>query len=344
MQDPGSVAPDGTEATRQERARIALRERVLPSARKLAIREYIPFAIIAASWALFGLALGHADLVRLLAANMFIGSIRSFCTLEVTQALAHHVASERAIYKASRKLALRIDLVALAACAVAVALLVLALDLRGMEKAAAMVMIAALAIPARNPGAILVAKRDKVVSWKMGSVFWGLAGALSVLALGLNWVAAALFLALRPWAGLAVTIRWGPKRKPPSVPPGAPLEFRHAAAKTEASARKRLSYRLMRSTLSVMFGPFGNLIARTGRGLGSLDTKLANWIPRSRVGLFLIAAVTGGAAATLLWLSTEPSAFMGSAALARVAAAAGAALLWWKYGSDQIDEEDDEEE
>src|SRR5439155_2430622 len=204
------------------------RANIRPMATRLAVREYLPFAAITAGWGLMGLAVGHADMVRLLAATSFIQSIRSFCTMEVTQAVSDHVASERAIYKKSRKLALRIDLIALAACLAAAALLALLLDLRGMEKAAIMIAISAIAIPARNPGAILVAKRDRNVMWKIGAAVGGLLGGALVFAFGLGWTAAAAFAALKPWFGLAAVRRFGPRKSPGGEPPGEALRFHDA--------------------------------------------------------------------------------------------------------------------
>jgi hypothetical protein len=319
------------------------RANIRPMATRLAVREYLPFAAITAGWGLMGLAIGHADLVRLLAATSFIQSIRAFCTMEVTQALSDHVVSERAIYKKSRKLALRIDLIALAVCLVAVALLALFLDLRGMEKAAIIVAISAIAIPARNPGAILVAKRDRNVMWRIGSAVGGLLGGALVFAFGLGWASAAAFAALKPWFGLAAVRRFGPRKSPGGEPPAEALRFHDAASRTESTARRRLSYRLMRSFFSVALGPFGTLLARTGRGMASLDRKLARLIPRNRTGMLLVALGTAAAGIALLLTSREPSAFLGAAAFARIAASAGASLLWWNYAADHEDDDDDDD-
>ena len=334
VQEP---SPLGTQAKGKWRANIR------PMATRLALREYLPFAGITAGWGLVGLAIGHADMVRLLAAGSFIQSIRAFCTMEVTQALSDHVASERAIYRKSRKLALRIDLIALGVCLVAVALLALFLHVRGMEKAAIMIAISAIAIPARNPGAILVAKRDRNVLWRIGAALAGFAGGLLVFAFGLGWMAAAALAGIKPWVGLAFVRRFGPRKTPSDEPPAAALRFHDAASRTESTARRRLSYRLMRSFFSVALGPFGTLIARTGRGMAGLDRKLARLIPRNRPGMLLVALGTAAASITLLLTSREPSAFLGAAAFARIAASAGASLIWWNYAADHDDDDDDDD-
>lgn len=319
------------------------RVKVPPIATRLALREYVPFAATTASWALIGLAIGHADAVRLLGAYTFVQAIRAFFTLEVTQVLSGHIASERKIYRKSRRLALRIEIIGMLVCLAVAAMLGLFLKYRGMEETAIMIGIAALGIPPRHPGGILVYDRRRDVSWRVGPAVAALIGGALIFVFDLNWVAAAIVVALRDWFGLLATWLFGPPKKIPKVTPTEPMAFGHAAARTEASARRRLSYRMMKSLFGVLLGPFGNIAARTGRGV-RLDTRIANFIPRNRPGLLLLALGTGGGAAFLLLASREPAAILGSAALARIAASAGSALLWWKYGSDQIDEEEDIDE
>lgn len=341
---PGEPPPSLGQLEKVQPEKGNWRTSVRPMAMRLAVREYLPFAGIAAGWGLMGLSIGHADVVRLLAATSFIQSIRAFCTMEVTQALSDRVASERAVYKKSRRLALRIDLIALGVCMVAVALLALFLDLRGMEKAAVMIAIVAIAIPARNPGAILVAKRDRNVMWKIGAAVGGVLGGLLVFAFGLGWAAAAAFAGLKPWFGLAAVRRFGARKSSLGEAPAEALRFHDAASRTESTARRRLSYRVMRSFFSVALGPFGTLIARTGRGMAGLDRKLARMIPRSRIGMLMVALGTAGASIALLLTSREPSAFLGAAAFARISASAGASLLWWNYAAADQDDDDDDDD
>lgn len=324
------------------RKRLA-RVKIPPVAKRLALREYLPLVGTTVFWGLVGLTIGHADAVRLLAAATFVQAVRAFFTLEVTQVLAGHIASDRKIYRKSRRLAWRIELLGMLVCLAVVALLALFLKYRGMEEVAFMAAIAAMAIPARHPGAILVVDRQRDLTWRNGSAAASFAGGILVFALGLHWSFAALVIALRDWTGLLVTALFAPPRKTPKTIPTEPLKFRHAASRTEAVARRRLSYRMMKSIFGVVLGPFGNLAARTGRGAVSLDTKIANFIPRNRAGMLIFALGTGAASVILLLVSSEPAAILGSAALARIAASAASALLWWKYGADYIDEDDDEE-
>ena len=151
-------------------------------------------------------------------------------------------------------------------CLAVIAMLALFLKYRGMEVAAVMTAIVALTIPPRHPGGILVYDRRRDVSWRMGpAIAAGIGGGL-VFLFDLNWVAAAVVVGLRDWFGLLATWLFGPAKKPPKITPTEPMGFHQAAARTEASARRRLSYRVMKSIFGVLHGPLGNLAARTGRG------------------------------------------------------------------------------
>jgi hypothetical protein len=128
------------------------------------------------------------------------------------------------------------------------------------------------------------------------------------------------------------------------VPAEDPLTFALVAARTEASARKRLSYRLIKSLLGVVLGPFGNIAARTSREVGKLDSRLARIVPRNKPSMILFTLGTGGAAAFWLLVSREPATVLAGAAFARLSATGAAALLWWRYATKDVDEEEDDDE
>jgi hypothetical protein len=60
----------------------ARRTKAVGTAKRLAVREYLPLASWVFSWFMIGVAIGHADAVRLLAANAFVQAVRHVCTLE----------------------------------------------------------------------------------------------------------------------------------------------------------------------------------------------------------------------------------------------------------------------
>jgi len=212
-----------------------------------------------------------------------------------------------------------------------------------METAAVMICLVSIGLPARHPGSLLIASKDRTVTWKLGAAITGLVAAGVVYLLGGGIAGAALALAVRDWGGLLATALFAPRRNPRDPLPEEPLTFADFASRTEASSRRRLTYRIGKSALVAMFGPFGNLIARTGRG-AQLDRKVARFVPRHRGSMALLAFGTVMAALVILLLSTEPAALLGAAALVRIGASAGSALLWWNYARDAADEEEDDDE
>jgi hypothetical protein len=312
-------------------------------ATRLLVREYLPLAGWLLGWFMLGLAIGHADAVRLLAATFLVQAVRIVATLDTYPALARRARTDGALFKASRRTALRLDLGGLTAALALSAVMALLLSWRGMGEGAAMVAIAAAGLPARNPCALLVAHRDRVGPWRIGGAFVILAGSAAVLLLDLGWIGAAIVLALRDWGGLLTTALLGRVRPAPDVGPTTVLSFAEAAGQTEAGARRKLSYRLLKTVSTMLLGPFGNLAARTGRSAGKLDSRLARIVPRHKGGYVVFTATTASACAFLLSISTEPALFLAAAGLARLAASGAVALLWWRYSGAGLEEDDDDD-
>ena len=324
--------------------RAARRTKVVGTAKRLAIREYVPLGCWILSWFMIGIAVGHADAVRLLAANAFVQAIRHVCTVEAMQVLGRRTGAEKAVFKQARRAALRIEAGSFLVCIIGTALVAGAFHARGLHEAATMFVIAAFGIPARHPTAILVARRDRIATWRLGSALTFAVGSGLVLLLGLHWAAAAAVLALREWGGLAATLLFAPRRMLKGRIWTDPLTFGEAARRTEASARQKLSYRLIGAVASLVLGPFGNIAARTGREVGKLDSRLAKLVPRSKSGFVLFTLGTAATAGFFLFVSSEPSTILGAAAFARLAASGGTVLLWWRYGGETATEEDADED
>lgn len=318
------------------------RVRARKVAGQLVLREYLPLGAWLLAWALIGLAVGHADAVRLLAASFFVQALRAVATLETFAALTRWAYADKPLFKASRRRAVRYDLAGLFLALLLTAALALFLEWRGMAEAAVMVMIAALSLPARHPLALFAVRRNRVVPWRMGSAVLIVAGAALVLLLDLGWIGAAAVLALRDWAGLVAAVLFGGPRPRPQSLPDRPLDLAAAAGQTEANARRKLSYRLIKTVSSVLLGPFGNVAARTGRSAGKLDSRLARIVPRHRGGYVLFTLGTATAAAVLLMTSREPAALLASAGSARLAASGAAVLMWWRYAGEVSEDEDDD--
>jgi hypothetical protein len=320
------------------------RTKVVGAAKRLALREYLPLGSWVLSWFMIGLAVGHADAVRLLAANAFVQAIRHVGTVEAMQVFGLRSRADEDTFKQARSAALRYELGGLIACVIGTVFVVTLLGYRGLHEAAGMVAIVAAGIPARTPSALLVAHRRRLPSWRISSAVTFVAGSALVLFFELHWAAAAVVLALREWGGLIGTWLFGPKRELEDRAINQPLIFAEAARRTEAGARQKLSYRLISSVSSLVLGPFGNLAARTGRELGKLDSRLARLVPRSKTGFILFAIGTAAVATFFLIVSREPSTLLAAAAFTRLSASGASVLLWWRYaGQAPEDEELDED-
>jgi len=319
------------------------RKPLAKTAKHLALREYVPLVSFLLAWFLIGFSVGHADVTRLIAANAFAQAARALCTVDAAYALAQRRASTRAVWRTSFGAAFRINLVSLALSAAFLAGLALLVASRGMPKAAAMIAVMILALPARLPGTLFVARRERATLWRIGSSVVAVAGAALVFAFHWSWLAAAVVIALRDWGGLAAVALFARKRSFKGEPPEEALTFAEAATQTEASARRRLGYRLLRTLFGVL-GPVGNVAARTARQAGRLDQRIARLMPHSRAGFALFTAGTGTASAVLLLVSREPSTLLASSALASMAASGAAALMWWGYRDfgAAIDEDDED--
>lgn len=308
-----------------------MRLTIPPVVKRLTTREYLPMAGWLGTWAMLGIALGHADTVRLLAAHTLLQAIRALCALEMTHSIALRIGAPKGVRTATRRRALRIELFVLLACLIVGALLVAALYGRGAVELAWMLPALALGLPARHPGVVFIAERQHDVSWRVGIALASLAGAAVTLFAGLEWWWAAVLFGLRDWGGLLLSLAVARPR--PQLPDFAtePLRFEEVAARTEFASRRRITYRLAKTVLGAVLGPFGSVVARTGRGF-RLDGKLSRLVPRHRGGMMAFTVLTAVGAAGLLAVTVEPFFLLLAASVARLSASGASALLWWKHG------------
>ena len=313
-----------------------------PLVRRLTLREYMPFATWLATWAMIGFAIGHADTARLFAANTFLQSLRSLCAFEMTAVMVRRLGDEEA-YRKTRSKALRVDLLSLLATIILALLLAAFLWWRDMGVAAAMVLLIGLLLPARHPGMVLSQHRQREATWRTGAAATGVIGAALLWKFGGEWWHAALLIALRDWVGLLFTFAFGPPRAQAAIPLPEPMRFAEIAARTEFAARRRLTYRIVKSLLGGVMGPFGSLIARTGRGAG-LDARINRLIPRHRPGMIGLTLASSAVMVFFLMIAREPATLVLASAASRIATSGGTALLWWNYAMDFSRDEDDEDE
>lgn len=310
--------------------------------KRLTVREYLPLGSWLASWAMLGLALGHPDAVRLFAANTFVQSVRGLCALEMVGTLARRIGAADA-FRRSRARAVRYDLLVLLGTVLVASGLALFLWWRNMPAAAGMVALIAAGLPARHPGGVLASHKDREVPWRLGAGATAVVGSALIWQLGLDWWHAAIVLGLRDWGGLIATLLFGRPRVEAQPALAEPLSFAELAARTEASARRRLTYRMAKSVLGGLLGPFGSVIARTGRG-ARLDAKISRLIPRHRGGMALLTTASAGTMFFFLLVAREPATLVLASAAARIAASGASALIWWNYASALPAEEEDDDD
>ncbi len=311
--------------------------------KQLAWREYLPLGASIATWAVIVLAIGHADAARLLAASTAVRAIPLLVKLSTVPALRRRSEAPPAIRRQAWRFAFNLQAAALVVALLIVVMLVEAMKSIGQHQVAAFLPFIALGMPAR-----FLRQADV----KAASPYYRLAlagGGLAIVSLGwaAGWHVAALGLAfgVRDWIAYAV-IRWWPNEpRPAKVLATEPLRFEEVAQYSAIMGRRMLTYRLTKTLLTV-FGPVGNVAARTGRGL-NWHRKIEPYVPHHLGGFILFSLGAFGGAAFLALRSGEPAAMIGAAGLFQIGAVAANVVLLWRYlpskGADIFIDDDDDE-
>ncbi len=310
---------------------------------QLAWREYLPLAGTIATWAVIVAAIGHADAARLLAAVAAIRAVQMLTKLATPIALKQRLQAPRPVRHQARGLAVRLQAAALVVALLLVAMLAEAMKSVGQQQVAAFLPFVALGMPVRYL---------RFADIRVASPYYRLAlsaGGLAMVAVGwaAGWDAAALGLAFgaREWIAYVALRLWPRAPHPPRVPTSEPLRFEEIARSTAVLGRRLLTYRLTKSLLTI-FGPIGNVAARTGRGL-KLHEKLEPYVPHHLGGFILFSAAAFAGAAFLALRSGEPAAMIGAAGLCQIGAATANVILLWRYlpprGAEAVEDDDDEE-
>jgi hypothetical protein len=311
--------------------------------KQLAWREYLPLAATAATWALIVIAIGHADTARLLAAAVLIRAIQMLTRLTTSTGLRRRMNAPAPIRRQARLFAFNLQ-----AAALIVSLLLLAVAIEGLTAIgqgliAAFLPYMALGMPARHLRFSDV--RTSSPYFRLALSGGGLALVLLGWALGFQAVGMAFAFGARQWIAYAV-LRWWPRTPmQPANPLSEPLTFGEVARTSAVVGRRLLTYRLTKVALT-LFGPVGNLAARTGRGL-NWHHKIEPYIPHHLGGFILFSAGSFGAAAFLAIRSGEPAAMILAAGLCQIGAAALNIVMFWRWlppggGELSPDDEDDE--
>jgi hypothetical protein len=311
--------------------------------RRLAVREYAPMIGWVVAWLIIGLALGHADAVRMLAASALVRSARYLTSPESGPSLRMRVDAAGKIPSHARLTALAVELAAIAGALLMVAGIIGLLLFAGEEETASFCLIIAGLLPARLLAPLIAGKRtggfyQPLLAWT-GAALAGLVWLISRDAL---WFAAAL--AAREWVATILAGVLAKRREPAEEQPNA-LHWREIADHSHAHGRRRFTYRVSKSLLKFVFGPFGSIAARTGRGF-HVDRKLERFVPRRTMSLVALWLVLSTAAAALILIVPKPAVQLLAASLLRVGASAGNILIWSKLGRGEVvsdgDDEDDD--
>jgi hypothetical protein len=309
---------------------------------QLAWREYLPMLATIATWAVIVAAIGHANAARLLAAVTAIRAIQLLTKFATPSGLRRRLTVSRPIRRQAKRYAFNVQAAALIFALVLVALLAEAMKAIGQDKVAAFLPFVALGMPARY---------WRFADVRTASPFSRLAlavGGLTMVLIGwaAGWSAAMLGLAFatREWIAY-FAMRWWPRPPVPLNPDlDFPLRFPEIGKYTAILGRRLITYRLTKSLLAV-FGPIGNVAARTGRGL-NLHQKAEPYVPHHLGGFIAFSAGAFGVAVFLALRSGEPAAMVGAAGMLQIGCAAANVLLVWPYmpPRDEIEPEDDDDD
>ena len=295
-------------------------------------------------WAVILAAIGHADTARMFAANVALRAVQMLTRLSTAKAVNRRSGAPRQIRAQARRLARFVQLGVLAATAVVLAAMVYALDAIGQHQIALFLPLIAVGMPARILRFSDV--RPHSPYFRLALSGGGLALALLAWAVGLGAVGVALAFGMREWLAYGVVRFWPGMAKRPDHLIAEPLTFAEVARNTALSGRRLLTYRMTKIALT-LFGPIGNVAARTGRGL-NWHNRIEPFLPHRLWGFILMATATFAGALFLAWRSGEPAAMVAAAGLMQLAGASANIAGLWKYLPDRSDpdlivEEDDDE-
>ena len=316
------------------------RERVA----RLAWREYVPQLMTIATWAVIVAAIGTADTARLLAATVIVRALQMLTRLATAGGLKLRVGADIAVRRAAKRLAHKVQAIALCLAVALLVGLMWALGQIGQGKIAAFLPLIAIGMPARVLRNTDI--RTDSPYYRLALSGGGLAMAGLAWAAGWHSVALGLAFGMREWVAYAVIRFWPKVPHVPKRPVTEPLDWPEIARASVISARRMITYRLTKVALG-LFGPVGNFAARTGRGL-NWHNRIEPFLPHRLWGFVLFGLGAGGAAVILAVRSGEPVAMIAAAAMMQLACIAANIALLWRYLPNRDDpnlivEDDDDE-
>jgi hypothetical protein len=343
MEQQPKSSDDGSARPRSAKAKRA--RKIGKKAWRLTAREYLPMVLLIAFWAVAAIGIGHADAARLLAATVLMRAPLMLSQMTTLGPLRRRAGASNAVLGQSRRTAWLVQLAVLAALMVETGLLYAGLIAAGQRLVGETLVVLALGYPAK-----LYRGLDLKAS---AQLFPSIATVAAVIGAGAAWAAGmgavgfALAYALREYVAILCVRLFGRSKATRNERRSdEPLTFAEIARNSVVTSRRRLTYRLTKNILTI-FGPFGNLAARTGRGL-NLHSKLEPYMPHRRGGFVLFALFAAVLAVGLVVHSGKPVAMIAAAGALQLAALALNVLIWWRYlpkrddGSIVVDDDDDD--
>lgn len=314
------------------------------TAHRLAFREFGPLIAWVAAWLIVGAAVGHADAIRLLAAIAFVRCARYLTGPTSAPLLRSRMAARGRVHGPARRTVMLVEGAALLASILVLALIIQLLLAADQQVTAGFCLILGATLPVRLLFTLAAGRRIEDFYQPLLSVT-GLALALVAWAMEGSLMSFAIAFAARDWVALAIAVTVAKRRHADGEPP-ATLKWRDVADQSHISARRRFTYRVSKNLLKFVFGPFGAIAARTGRGF-RLDQKLERFVPQSQWALAVLTVALIGAGIALILLLPKPALLVAAATLMRVGASAGNILIWSALGTGDIaalrDDEDDDD-
>lgn len=311
---------------------------------QLSLREYLPLLATIGLWAVVLATIGHADTARLFAATVGFRAVWMLTRLNTGQAVKARWAGPAPVRRHARRFARLVQLAVLAANVLVLFTLMRALDAIGQDEVAMFLPLVAIGLPSR----VLRYSDARTDSpyYRLALSGSGLAMVAAAWAAGLGAVGVGLAFGLREWVAYAVIRYWPREPRLPERPTEEKLGFAEIARNTAISGRRQLTYRIGKIALTV-FGPIGNVAARTGRGL-NWHNRIEPFLPHRLSGFILFSAVTSAAAVFLALRVGEPAAMVGAAGLMQLAAASANIAAMWHFLPDRHDpdlvvEDDDDD-
>lgn len=292
--------------------------------RRVALREYVPLVALVLAWLAIGATVGAADAVRLLAAVTFVRAARSLTAPGTLPPLRKRLRAGEHQAQATR-VVLLVEAIALPFALLALGAIVALLWAAGEARVAVMALLFAPALPVRFliP---LAARRafGKVYRPTVAVVGLALMGAGALF--GVDAYVFALLFAAREWLALGLSFLLAPQLRPLEEPVEE-LQWSEVADHSYAKGRKLAAYRVGKTLLHALLGPFGSIAARTGRGL-RMDKKFERFVPRNTAALSLVALGSATASVAIVLLVPEPALLVVAASLLRISSATANVLIW----------------